>query len=156
MFPFRLVLPVLAALAGAPALACSWQPPLDLTAAPAAEAIFVGDLLSYDPVPLPGNPRVVTHATATFAVRAVIAGDPPATVTVLMLDNLTGVPEQWRWDARVIVATLPPGTPDTAWSEPHNPRPDLPVVLHPTCGTPFIAPDDAETRAGIARALAGK
>lgn len=142
-------------LAAGPALSCSWQPPLDLAAAPQAAAIFAGRLLSYDPVPLPDNPPVITHATATFAVTAVIAGKVPATVTVLMLDNLTGVPEAWRWGDSVIVATLPPGTPDSAWTEAYNPMPDLPVVMHPTCGTPFIAPDDAATRAAIAQALAG-
>lgn len=137
----------------APAAACAWMPPLDLTAAPAAEMVFEGRLLSYEPHRLPANPAVITHAVATFEVTAAIVGEPAPIIRVLMLDNLVGAPETWRWDGTVIVATLPPGTPDTAWTGYHNPMPDLPVLLHPVCGTPFVAPATDETRAAIRAAL---
>lgn len=145
--PIRPIL-LSACLAAAPlaAAACAWQPPLDLTAAPLAQAVFVGRLVGYDPQLMPGNPGVVTQAIATFDVVEVLSGSVPPRVSVLMLDRLTALPDRWLWDDTVIVAVLPAGSgADIA--------PDLPVLLHPTCGTPFLAPADAATRDRIVAIL---
>ena len=136
-----------------PAAACTWQPPLDLAGAAMADAVFEGRLIDFQAFSPPGNPHSVTHAIATFEVTDILRGSVPPVVTVLFLDNLTGAPDRWRWDRTVIVATVPAGAGDGTAAMGPNPRPDLPVVLHPACGTPFVAPATAQSRAAIGAAI---